>query len=318
MTNYSINKLMVISFLTFTTIYLFVKNNIFVNDYIFQNKIENILVILVVGVAVGLATVIFQSTMNTKLISPSIMGYDSIRAFIQVMIVLLFSSSSILISNVYLNFLINIIVVFVFSLLLMKVIKKQKKINILILVLIGTLFGEFLSSLTNFVQMVMDPNEFMFLQTVNLTSLNSANTKILLLSVILVVIVCVMTFKRTSILDIINMQEDVAVNLGLDYRKEIKILFLIASVAIVISSALIGPIIFLGFLSITISRNVLKKENTSKLLLTTILTAVNLLFFAFLINDFVFNFNVPLSAIIDFAGGIVFIGILVLERKYKL
>ena len=318
MTNYSINKLMVISFLTFTTIYLFVKNNIFVNDYIFQNKIENILVILVVGVAVGLATVIFQSTMNTKLISPSIMGYDSIRAFIQVMIVLLFSSSSILISNVYLNFLINIIVVFVFSLLLMKVIKKQKKINILILVLIGTLFGGFLSSLTNFVQMVMDPNEFMFLQTVNLTSLNSANTKILLLSVILVVIVCVMTFKRTSILDIINMQEDVAVNLGLDYRKEIKILFLIASVAIVISSALIGPIIFLGFLSITISRNVLKKENTSKLLLTTILTAVNLLFFAFLINDFVFNFNVPLSAIIDFAGGIVFIGILVLERKYKL
>ena len=318
MTNYSINKLMVISFLTFTTIYLFVKNNIFVNDYIFQNKIENILVILVVGVAVGLATVIFQSTMNTKLISPSIMGYDSIRAFIQVMIVLLFSSSSILISNVYLNFLINIIVVFVFSLLLMKVIKKQKKINILILVLIGTLFGGFLSSLTNFVQMVMDPNEFMFLQTVNLTSLNSANTKILLLSVILVVIVCVMTFKRTSILDIINMQEDVAVNLGLDYRKEIKILFLIASVAIVISSALIGPIIFLGFLSITISRNVLKKENTSKLLLTTILTAVNLLFFAFLVNDFVFNFNVPLSAIIDFAGGIVFIGILVLERKYKL
>ena len=318
MTNYSINKLMVISFLTFTTIYLFVKNNIFVNDYIFQNKIENILVILVVGVAVGLATVIFQSTMNTKLISPSIMGYDSIRAFIQVMIVLLFSSSSILISNVYLNFLINIIVVFVFSLLLMKVIKKQKKINILILVLIGTLFGGFLSSLTNFVQMVMDPNEFMFLQTVNLTSLNSANTKILLLSVILVVTVCVMTFKRTSILDIINMQEDVAVNLGLDYRKEIKILFLIASVAIVISSALIGPIIFLGFLSITISRNVLKKENTSKLLLTTILTAVNLLFFAFLINDFVFNFNVPLSAIIDFAGGIVFIGILVLERKYKL
>jgi iron complex transport system permease protein len=109
--------------------------------------------------------------------------------------------------------------------------------------------------------------------------------------------------------------KDTAINLGLDYEKMTKRIFIIVSLLIAVATALVGPITFLGLIIVNLAYELIKTYKHSLLLITAIALSIIALVGGQLIIERLFNFNITISVIINFVGGIYFVYLLLKEKS---
>lgn len=63
-------------------------------DYILPRRSKKILAILLTGTAISVSTVIFQTLTNNKILTPTLIGLDSMYVLLQTGIVFLFGSTT--------------------------------------------------------------------------------------------------------------------------------------------------------------------------------------------------------------------------------
>lgn len=146
-------------------------------------------------------------------------------------------------------------------------------------------------------------------------SFNNVNTDVLLVSIAAFVIVLVYAWKYIKYLDVLSLGRDHAVNLGVDYDHIVKRLLIVISILVSISTALVGPITFLGLLVVNVAHEFLKTYQHSYLISGSIFMSVIALVGGQLIVERVFTFSTSISIIINFIGGVYFIYLLLKERK---
>ena len=115
----SANKKILILFLftiCMAAFYLLVGLDFEIFQYQFESRIRKLVLILLVGGSISTAVVIFQSITANRLLTPSIMGLDSVYLFIKVLPVFLLGTQASVVTNTYLNFLLTLIVMVLFSL----------------------------------------------------------------------------------------------------------------------------------------------------------------------------------------------------------
>ena len=86
--------------------YLLVGLDFEIFQYQFESRIRKLVLILLVG-SISTAVVIFQSITANRLLTPSIMGLDSVYLFIKVLPVFLLGTQASVVTNTYLNFLLT-------------------------------------------------------------------------------------------------------------------------------------------------------------------------------------------------------------------
>ncbi|MBF0707461.1 iron chelate uptake ABC transporter family permease subunit [Alkalihalobacillus hwajinpoensis] len=283
--------------------------------YILPRRAIKIVAIIVTGSAIAFSTVIFQTITNNRILTPSIIGLDSLYMLIQTVIVFLFGSMNILILNKNINFLLSVVLMMVFASLLFKLLFRKEGQNIYFLLLIGLIFGTLFGSLSSFMEMLIDPNEFQVVQDRMFASFNNVNTDVLLVSIAAFVIVLVYAWKYIKYLDVLSLGRDHAVNLGVNYDHIVKRLLIVISILVSISTALVGPITFLGLLVVNVAHEFLKTYRHSYLISGSIFMSVIALVGGQLIVERVFTFSTSISVIINFIGGVYFIYLLLKERK---
>src|SRR5699024_9574981 len=101
---------------------------------------------------------------NNRILTPSIMGIDSLYLLTQTFIIYIFGSQSLLMMNSNLNYLLSIGIMVLFSLLFYRLLFKGENNNIYFLLLVVMILGTFFSSFTSFMQVLIDPNVFMVAQ----------------------------------------------------------------------------------------------------------------------------------------------------------
>src|SRR5699024_10526245 len=175
-------------------------------------------------------------------LTPSIMGIDSLYLLTQTFIIYIFGSQSLIMMNSNLNYLLSIGIMVLFSLLFYRLLFRGEDNNIYFLLLVGMILGTFFSSFTSFMQVLIDPNEFMVAQDKMFASVNNVNTSLVYLSLVLVAIVLVYFIRFYKYLDVLALGKDHATNLGVPYNYVVKRLLIIVAILISISTALIGPI----------------------------------------------------------------------------
>ena len=156
-------------------------------DYALPRRIIKIITIIVVGCAIAFSTVIFQTVTNNKILTPSILGLDSMYMLIQTAVIFLLGSTHVLVLNKNLNFIITLVIMLLFAQLLFGFMLKPGR-NIFFLLLVGIILGTLFSSLSSFMQVLIDPNEFQIVQNKMFASFNNVNTDLLLISILLMVI----------------------------------------------------------------------------------------------------------------------------------
>lgn len=284
-------------------------------DYVLPRRTMKIFAIILTGGAIAFSTMVFQTITNNRILTPSILGLDSLYMLIQTFVIFMFGSGTLTMMNHNVHFLMTVGLMVLFSGILYKVLFKREGQNIYYLLLIGLIFGTLFGSLSSFMQVLIDPNEFQIVQDKMFASFNNVNTDLLYISAILIVLVTIYFSRYMKYLDVLSLGRDHAINLGIHYDYVVKRLLIVVAILISISTALVGPITFLGLLVVNVTYEFLRTYQHKYLIIGSVLISIIALVGGQLIVERVFEFTTPLSVIINFVGGVYFIYLLLKENK---
>lgn len=284
-------------------------------DYVLPRRAKKIIAILLTGCIIAFSTMVFQTITNNRILTPSIIGLDSLYMFIQTLVIFVFGSTHMTIMNKNVNFLISTGLMVLFAGVLYKFLFRREGQNIYFLLLIGLIFGTLFGSLSTFMQVLIDPNEFQVVQDKMFASFNNVNTDLLILSFVLVIAVGLYFWRYVKYLDVLALGRDQAINLGIPYDFVVKRFLVVIAILVSIATALVGPITFLGLLVANLAHQYMKTYQHNFLLAGSALISVVALVGGLLIVERVFTFSTTLSVIVNFIGGVYFIYLLLKENK---
>ncbi|KIO61439.1 iron chelate uptake ABC transporter family permease subunit [Caldibacillus thermoamylovorans] len=284
-------------------------------EYILERRTYKVAAIILTGVSIALATVVFQTIIQNRILTPSILGLDSLYMLINTFIIFVFGSTRLTSTDKNIQFIVIVAIMILFSGLLYQLLFKRNEQNIYFLLLIGFIIGTFFDSFSSFMQVLIDPNEFQIVQDRMFASFNNINTDVLLLATVLIILTLLLFLRFFKYLDVLALGRDHAVNLGVDFDYVVKRLLVIVAILISISTALVGPITFLGLLVSNLAYEFLKTYRHFYLLLGASLISVVALVGGQLVVERIFTFSTTLSVIINFIGGVYFIYLLLKENR---
>src|SRR5699024_9160701 len=154
--------------------------------------------IIVVATAIAVSTVIFQTIVKNRIITPTIMGLDSVYVFIQTTIVFIAAVSSPLLLNSAYNYFLSLSIRVIFTVVVLKDLVKMTINNVVILLLIGIILGIFFGNLATFMQVFISPEDFLVLQGQLFRSFTSINETLLYITlgvVSIMVIIILLDFS---------------------------------------------------------------------------------------------------------------------------
>ncbi|WP_346216969.1 iron chelate uptake ABC transporter family permease subunit [Caldifermentibacillus hisashii] len=284
-------------------------------EYILERRTYKVAAIILTGVSIALATVVFQTITQNRILTPSILGLDSLYMLINTFIIFVFGSTTLTSTDKNIQFIVIVAIMILFSGLLYKLLFKRNEQNIYFLLLIGFIIGTFFDSFSSFMQVLIDPNEFQIVQDRMFASFNNINTDVLLLATVLIILTLLLFLRFFKYLDVLALGRDHAINLGVDFDYVVKRLLVIVAILISISTALVGPITFLGLLVSNLAYEFLKTYRHFYLLLGASLISVVALVGGQLVVERIFTFSTTLSVIINFIGGVYFVYLLLKENR---
>ncbi|OAH54717.1 MULTISPECIES: iron chelate uptake ABC transporter family permease subunit [Bacillaceae] len=284
-------------------------------DYALPRRAEKIAAIVLTGTVIAIATLLFQTVTNNRILTPSIIGLDSLYMLVQTTLVFFLGSTSLTVMNKQINFAISIGFMVVFALILYRLLFRREGQNIYFLLLLGLIFGTFFGSFTSFMQVLIDPNEFQIIQDRMFASFNNIQTEVLIMATVLTGMTLLYLTKFVKYLDVLSLGKETAINLGVDYDYTVKRLLVIIAILISVATALVGPITFLGLLVVNVAYEMFKTYKHSTLIVASVLVSIVALAAGQLLVEHVFTFSTQLSVIINFIGGIYFIYLLLRESR---
>lgn len=183
------------------------------------------------------------------------------------------------------------------------------------LLLIGLVLGTLFSTISSFLQLIIDPNEFLIIEGQMFASFNRINTDLFWYALGLLILSFIIGFRKIKHLDLIALGRENAINLGLNYNKSIKMYLFIIAVLVSVSTALVGPMTFLGILVTNLTYELFKTYKHSILIPACCLVSCIAILGGQFIVERLFNFNTTISIIINFIGGIYFMFLLLKAKK---
>ena len=284
-------------------------------QYALSRRIPKLIAIAMTGSGVAVSSVIFQTVTNNRILTPSVLGLDSLYNLFQTLIVFSLGSLNVALMGSNLNFLIAGGLMIIFSLLLFKMMFRRENTNLFFLLMIGMIFGTLFSSLSSFMQMVMDPNEFLIVQNKMFASFNNVKSSLLGISTITMGLTLFWVLKDAKKLDVIALGKEQAINLGIDYDRMVRKMLVAVAILVSVSTALVGPITFLGILVTNLAYQMIKDYRHILIIPTSILLSLLALIGGQFLVERVFQFNTTIGVIINFVGGLYFIYILLKEER---
>ncbi|AQM40562.1 iron ABC transporter permease [Staphylococcus cohnii] len=310
------SKLMILIAITLCValIYLFIGIDFEIFRYQFISRFRKLVLMLLVGGAIAASVVIFQAITTNRLLTPSIMGLDAVYMFVKVLLVFVFGVQSAFVTNIYLSFATSLLVMVVFSLLLFQGIFRIGDVSIYFILLIGVILGTFFRSITGFLELIINPEDFLAVQSSMFANFDASNSKLVMLCGVILMILILITVIAIPYLDVLLLGKDQAINLGLSYKMITRLLLILVAILVSISTSLVGPITFLGLLTVNLAHELMKTYEHKYILPATICLSWLSLFIAQSVVENLFEATTQVSIIIDLVGGTYFIYLLIKRR----
>ena len=257
----------------------------------------------------------FQSVINNTIVTPCLLGMNSLYTLIHTAVVFFLGSGSMLVINANMSFALDLVIMGVVATFIYSYLFKVTNHNVLYVLLIGTVLTSFFSSIQSTLTRIMDPNEYDTLLTSLVASFSNVNSEIIIFSLIIIAAIIVIFRKELAMLDVLTLGKEQAVNLGVDYDRCIRRLLLAVTLCISVATAMVGPISFLGLIIANLSRQMLKTYRHTQLILGAALFGMIGLIFGQLIVERVFVYAIPVSVFITVGGGIYFLYLLLAGKR---
>ena len=283
--------------------------------YAMKIRIPKLIAMLVTAAAIGGASIVFQSVINNTIVTPCLLGMNSLYTLIHTAVVFVAGSGSFLVVNGNISFAVDLVLMGVAATVIYSYLFRKTNHNILYVLLIGTVLTSFFGSIQSTLVRVMDPNEYDSLLASLVASFSNINSEIIVFAVLLLTVLIFALRRELALLDVLTLGRDQAVNLGVDYDRAIRRLLLGVALCIAIATAMVGPISFLGLIIANLSRQLLKTYRHSQLIAGSALFGMIVLAGGQMIVEQVFVYAVPVSVFITVGGGIYFLYLLLGKKE---
>ncbi|WP_375178361.1 iron chelate uptake ABC transporter family permease subunit [Enterococcus rotai] len=278
---------------------------------------KKLLAFVFVGIAATFSTISFQTMTQNHFLTPNILGLDSLYVFIQTLLFFFLGGQQLLGNETIATFLLNVLLMVSASIMLSRFLLKKGGNDLFLLLMIGIILGTFFNSISTFLQVVMDPNEYDLLQGKLFASFGNVNSQHLLIAGILITFLAGFLWLKSHTLDVLHLGNEQATSLGINVPRFQFVLLTVISALIGLSTALVGPVTFLGFIVANMSYQLMGTYKHRELFLGGSLLSILLLVFGQFLVEQVFQLNTTLSIVIEFGGGVYFVGKIISERKQR-
>ena len=283
--------------------------------YALKIRAPKLIAMLIAASAIGGASIVFHSIINNTIVTPCLLGMNSLYTLTHTAVVFAAGSGSILAANANAAFAADLVLMGITATVLYSYLFRKTNHNVLYVLLVGTVLTSFFGSIQSAMIRTMDPNEYDNLLSTLVASFSSINSEIILFTVIVLAAVVFALRKELALLDVITLGREQAINLGVDYDRTIRRLLLGVTLCIAAATAMVGPISFLGLIIANLARQFLKTYRHSFLITGSSLFGMLVLVGGQLAVEHVFSYAIPVSVFITAGGGIYFLYLLLKKEK---
>lgn len=281
-------------------------------------RIPAVVAMVLVAAAAGTATVVFHTITQNRILSPSVMGFEALFVLIQTLLLFVAGLGSYFALPVGSpqKFFVETALMVGFATMLFGWLFSGRRSNLHVLLMAGVIFGVLFQSVTVFMQRALAPNEFDILQSRTIGGFSKATPALLPWAALGLVVCVVVIWRRRKVLDVLALGREVALSLGVDHRREVTLMLSLVSCLVAISTALVGPLTFFGFLAASLAYQI--AGNTQHARTIPLAVAVGLVALAG--GQFVLQYIAPvgaLSIVIEFGGGILFLTMILRRRTIQ-
>lgn len=285
--------------------------------YVLQRRGMILATMVVVAFAAGISTVLFQTVSGNRILSPAIMGFEYLFVLIQTGILFFWGEQGAAQLGPVTRFLMETGIMVLFSLTLYLWLFGMRHNSLFLVLLVGIVCGFLFDSLATLMQRLLNPNEFAVLQTRMFATFNIVpNTTLLIISVGICLAMLALLCLWCSRVDVLTLGKENAVVLGLDYKRTVTCLLIGIAVLVSVSTALVGPLTFYGFLVASLTYQCVNSCRHRHLLPGAFFIGLTALVGGQFILQHLLRMETTLAVVINFVGGLLFI--LVLLKRASL
>jgi len=281
-----------------------------------ERRMNAVIAIAIVAVAQAVATVAFQTVTNNRIITPSIMGFESLYVAIHTSTVFFLGGSGLVEARTMTTYIIQLVLMVGFALLLYSWLLTGKNANMHAMLLVGIVIGAGLGSVSTFMQRLLTPSDFDLLTARLFGSVNNAEPEYFPISIVLVAVAAGALLLMSRTLNVLALGSDATTNLGINHRGKAIVVLILVAVLMAVSTALVGPMAFLGFLVATLAYQFAGTSDHRYVFPMAIATAFLVLAGAYFVMNHIFYAQGVVSIIIELVGGTVFLYVIL--RKGRL
>ena len=263
--------------------------------------------ILVVAWCQGIATVAFQTITANRILTPSIMGFESLYRLVQTSVVFAFGAAGLSWIPGAVEYLLQAGLMVAFAALLFGSLLGRGLADLHRTLLVGIVLGTGLGAGAAYMQRLLTPTQFDLLSARLIGSIANADLERLGLAAPLALAAGLALIAQSRSLDVLALGPQVAIGLGVDARRTRVRALLLVAVLMAVSTSLVGPMSFLGFLVAMATYEFAGTHAHSRLLPLSALVGVVVLGSAYFVLKHVLYAQGSVGALIEAVGGTAFL-----------
>lgn len=287
-------------------------------DFVVPLRLRRLVALVLVGWAIALSTVLFQTVTGNRILTPALMGFDSLYVLVQTVVVFAFSAQLLNDTDPRLQFALETLLMLVFALTLFRWLFSSGRYELHVLILVGMVFATLFRSIASFLQRLIDPSEFQVLQNLMFASFTTVDEDLVWVTAGVVAVATALVVRRLRVYDVLALGSGPATSLGVDHRRETTKVLALVAVLVSVSTALVGPITFFGLLVAHLAYQLAGTHRHAVVLPMAGLAAVICLVGGQFVLERLLEVTTTLSVVIELVGGLTFIALLIHRARRNL
>ena len=284
-------------------------------DFALPLRGKKLLALLVVGYAIGVSTLLFQTLTHNPILTPSLLGFDSLYVLLQSLLVFFLGAIRFTSLDPVVKFGLETVLMFGASLLLFRLLFAKSHQDLTRLILVGVIFGILFRSLSALIARLINPDDFVVVQSATYAQFNTVNPNLLGISIFICVLTAIVIWRWRYQCDVLMLGKPQSINLGIDYQRLAFGLLTVIAILVATATALVGPVTFFGLLVCALTNRLARNMSHSQRLILVSLIAMICLVLGQTIFEQLLGMAGVLSVVIELAGGLVFLALIFMSQR---
>ncbi|KUF11081.1 iron chelate uptake ABC transporter family permease subunit [Pseudoponticoccus marisrubri] len=283
--------------------------------FILTLRATKLAALLLVGLAVGVATVLFQTVAQNRLLTPGIVGFDALFVTLQTGLVLGLGGLGLAQLPALGRFAMEVLLLVLAAQALFGLLLRKGADDVIRMILTGVILGVMLRGVAGLMQRLLDPSEFSVVQQAVFASFGAVDRGLLLIAAGLLAMAMLAALRMASELDVAGLGRVPARTLGLDHDRVVRRSLALVSALVAVSTALVGPVTFLGLIAASLAHALMQTHRHAVLLPAAGLLGALFLVTGQFLFERVLGLQSTLAVLIEFFGGLLFLALILSRRR---